>query len=126
AVVGGLVAARGLLEDPALLDDATLLGLADRVGGHPDNGAPAVYGGFPVSWVDGATRRARAVSLAVHPDIVPVACVPGEEPATPKARAMLPREVPHADAAFTAGRAALVVEAMTRRPDLLLAATEER
>jgi homoserine kinase len=66
------------------------------------------------------------VSLAVHPDIVPIACVPGEELATSKARAMLPRDVPHADAAFTAGRAALIVEAMTRHPELLLAATEER
>jgi homoserine kinase len=52
--------------------------------------------------------------------------VPEEELATSKARAMLPATVPHGDAAFTAGRAALLVEALTRRPDLLLAATRER
>jgi homoserine kinase len=126
AVVAGLVAARGLLEDPSLLDDATVLVLADRFEGHPDNVAASVYGGFTVSWVDAQSREARAVSLGVHPEIVPIACVPGEELATSKARAMLPREVPHADAAFTAGRAALIVEAMTRRPELLLAATDER
>jgi homoserine kinase len=126
AVVAGLVAARGLLENPSVLDDATVLVLADRFEGHPDNVAASVYGGFTVSWVDAQTREARAVSLAVHPEIVPIACVPTEELATSKARAMLPREVPHADAAFTAGRAALIVEAMTRRPDLLLAATDER
>ncbi len=34
--------------------------------------------------------------------------------------------MPHVDAAFNAGRAALLVEAMTRRPELLLAATEDR
>jgi homoserine kinase len=39
---------------------------------------------------------------------------------------MLPASVPHRDAAFTAGRAALLVEALGRRPDLLHAATEDR
>ena len=39
---------------------------------------------------------------------------------------MLPAEVPHADAAFTAGRAALLVHALTAAPQLLLAATEDR
>ena len=39
---------------------------------------------------------------------------------------MLPENVPHGDAAFTAGRAALLVEAMARRPELLLPATEDR
>ena len=39
---------------------------------------------------------------------------------------MLPETVPHADAALTAGRAALLVEALARRPDLLLPATEDR
>ena len=39
---------------------------------------------------------------------------------------MLPASVPHRDAAFTAGRAALLVEALGRRPELLLAATEDR
>lgn len=126
AVVAGLIAARGLLKDPSALDAATILVLADRFEGHPDNVAASVYGGFTISWVDAATREARAVSLAVHPEVVPIACVPSEELATSKARAMLPAEVLHADAAFTAGRAALIVEAMTRRPELLLAATEER
>lgn len=39
---------------------------------------------------------------------------------------MLPTHVPHADAAFNAGRAALLVEALARRPDLLLDATDDR
>jgi homoserine kinase len=34
--------------------------------------------------------------------------------------------VPHVDAAVNAGRAALLVEALTRRPELLLPATEDR
>ncbi len=45
---------------------------------------------------------------------------------TETARGLLPRTVPHVDAAVNAGRAALLVEALTRRPELLLPATEDR
>jgi homoserine kinase len=39
---------------------------------------------------------------------------------------VLPATVPHTDAAFQAGRAALLVEALGRRPELLLTATQDR
>ncbi|NLT53271.1 MAG: homoserine kinase [Actinomycetales bacterium] len=126
AVVAGLVAARSLLTDARPLDDDTVLDLAEGFEGHPDNVAASLFGSFTVSWVDAEPRRPRAVRLEVHPDVVPVACVPAEELSTSKARAMLPAEVPHADAAFNAGRAALLVEALTRRPELLLPATADR
>ena len=38
---------------------------------------------------------------------------------------MLPESVPHKDASTNAGRAALLVHALTARPDLLFAATED-
>jgi homoserine kinase len=178
AVVAGLVAARGLLADPAPLDDATLLRLATAFEGHPDNAAAALLGGFTISWsetapgssdgaptdsagdavqeapdaavsastdrrapriavagadgtkapaaVAGELPQARAVAVPVHPDVSVVACVPGWELPTSVARRMLPAEVPHRDAAFNAGRAALLVEALSRRPDLLPAATADR
>ena len=53
-------------------------------------------------------------------------CLPAHELSTATARAILPPTVPHADAAFNAGRAALLVQALGRRPDLLLEATEDR
>jgi homoserine kinase len=52
--------------------------------------------------------------------------VPEVRLATRTARAALPAAVPHQDAAFNAGRSALLVEALSRRPDLLLPATEDR
>jgi homoserine kinase len=52
--------------------------------------------------------------------------VPDVRLATARARAALPARVSHADAAFTAGRAALLVEALARRPELLFDATEDR
>ena len=43
-IVGGLMAANKLLGSPA--DDAVLLSIASEVEGHPDNVAPAMFGGF--------------------------------------------------------------------------------
>lgn len=130
AIVAGLVAARGLLADPAPLPDEVLFGLATNLEGHPDNASASLFGGLTLSWLEpdgtdgpGTPRVARP---RLDPRIGVVVAVPEEELATSKARAMLPATVPHADAAFTAGRAALLVEALTRRPDLLLAATQER
>lgn len=126
AVVAGIVAARGLVADPHALDDDTALALATAMEGHPDNAAPALLGGATVAWTDGVTGAVGAARIAVHDDVVPVAVVPATHLSTKAARGVLPATVPHGDAAFQAGRAALLVEALGRRPDLLLAATEDR
>jgi homoserine kinase len=55
-----------------------------------------------------------------------VALVPPQPVETTVARGLLPQAVPHADASFNAGRAALLVAAMSRQPELLLAATSDR
>jgi len=123
AVVAGLLVARGLVAEPESLDDAALLALATAMEGHPDNAAPALLGGVTVAWTDDAVHAAR---LPVHPDVLPVAIVPPHQLSTRRARGVLPAQVPHADAAFEAGRAALLVEALGRRPDLLFPATEDR
>jgi homoserine kinase len=125
AVVAGLVAARGTLDDPSILDDDTLLKLATDFEGHPDNAAAALLGGFTVCWLD-AQYIPHAVRLDVRADLDPVVCVPGFALATSAARAMLPAAVPHADAAFNAARAALLVHAMTSQPGLLMEATQDR
>ncbi|SDU56839.1 homoserine kinase [Jiangella alkaliphila] len=122
AIVGGVVAARALTGVTAH-DDA--LALADRLEGHPDNVAACLYGGLTVAWRDDA-GAARATRIDVHPDVAPIVCVPSFEVSTEKARGLLPGTVPHADAAANAGRAALLVHALGRRPDLLLDATADR
>jgi homoserine kinase len=56
-----------------------------------------------------------------------VAFVPAKPLSTEVARGLLPRTVPHADAARNAGRAALLAAAVLNgRADLLLTATEDR
>ena len=130
AVAQGLVQAAGLSDEPVQAVRERLLLESSRREGHPDNAAPAVFGGFTIAWTrgDDPTRpeAVRSVRLPVHPDVRAVVCVPQEELATSRARALLPAAVPHADAALTAGRAGLLVHALTSAPELLLDATVDR
>ena len=125
AVCAGIVAARAVTTGGAeRLDETTALELATELEGHPDNVAACLWGGFTVAWTDGGA--ARAIRLEPAASIVPVVFVPSQPLLTETARGLLPRTVPHVDAAANAGRAALLVEALTRRPELLFPATEDR
>ncbi|NLG55539.1 MAG: homoserine kinase [Rhodococcus sp.] len=138
AVVGGLAAANGLAAkmDPTFaLSDEQLVQLSSEFEGHPDNAAASVLGGAIVSWSEesqpedptsAVPRVYRAVRLPVHPSIRVVALVPEERSSTAHTRGLLPDAVPHRDAAFNVSRGALAVVALTERPDLLMAATEDR
>jgi homoserine kinase len=124
AIVAGLALARALtVGGDERLPDEELLSLASSIEGHPDNVAACLYGGVTVAWM----RDDRAQVLRVEPStsIVPVVCVPSSAVPTKRARALLPETVPHADAAANAARAALLITALTSRPDLLLDATSD-
>jgi homoserine kinase len=121
AAVAGVLAGyalAGMQPDDAALD------LAAGFDGHADNAGASLLGGLVISWRD--ERAFRAVRLEPHPDLAPVLLVPELTSSTEITRGLLPAEVPHIDAAFTAGRAALAVHALTVAPQLLLAATEDR
>ena len=125
AAVAGLVAARALVRGGTQrLDDAALLRLAYRFEGHPDNVAPCLLGGLTIAWTAG--DEVRVARLTPAPDLRPVVFVPPQRGETRAARAALPAAVPHADAAHSAGRAALLVHALTSAPGQLFDATEDR
>ena len=125
AIVAGICAARGLVAGGSLLmDDDAVFDLAARLEGHPDNVAPAFYGGFTIAAT--SDGRSRAATVSVDPRVQVVVFVPPEPVETKLARRLLPAVVPHADAAANAGCAALLVAALSRQPELLLAATEDR
>lgn len=127
AIVAGLVGASALAGTAYArgeLSDDDLLCLANELEGHPDNVAACLLGAATIAWLDG--QRAHAVRLEPHPDLAPVAFVPTGQFATETARGLLPAEVPHADAAANAGRAALLAYALTVDPSVLFAATEDR
>ncbi|TDB72816.1 homoserine kinase [Micromonospora sp. KC721] len=125
AIVAGVLLARALVTDGGQrLDDEAALRLAAEIEGHPDNVAPCLLGGFTVAWTE--PSGARAVSLPVAEGVRPTVFVPAERGFTETARAALPATVPHVDAAANAGRAALLVHALTAEPGLLVPATVDR
>ena len=124
AVVAGIAAMRGLIAEPDALGQEQMLRLATRFEGHPDNAAPAIYGGATVAWQD--VDGAHAVPLVMSPVIETAVLIPGAVLPTKQARAVLPAQVPHVDAAFNVGRAALLVAALAGMPERLMAATEDR
>lgn len=125
AIVTGVVAAKALVgRGREQLAEHSALALATEIEGHPDNVAACLHGGFTLAWT--AEGLPGVLRLDPAPEVVPVLFIPAAELSTEKARGLLPSSVPHADAAANAARAALLVEALTRRPDLLLLATEDR
>lgn len=124
AVVAGVVAARAMIAEPDALSAEEVLLLANAFEGHPDNAAPAIYGGATVAWTDEAGAHARPLQVA--DEIETAVLIPHATLPTREARAVLPRTVPHADAAFNVGRAALLVNALAGRPEDLYDATFDR
>lgn len=124
AIVGGLALARGLVAGGGLLlDDEAVFRLAADLEGHPDNVAPAFYGGFVISGREG--EEWFAVRSGVDPRVSTVVFVPDTPLATSVARRLLPASVSHDDAAANAGRTALLVAALAGQPEHLLAATRD-
>lgn len=125
AIVAGIMAARGLLEGVVEFDPRGLLALATALEGHPDNVAPALFGGLTIAWMtpDGPEFK----RLMVHRGVSPLIAVPESiTMSTALARSLQPMSVPHEDAIFNVSRSALLIAALIQSPELLLAATEDR
>lgn len=124
AIVAGMVAANAALE--ANLTAEEILGLAVEVEGHPDNVAPALYGGVVVTCTEGV-QGIRSVVLEAPDDLVAAIAIPSFRLSTAKARAVFPETVPHCDAVFNLGRAALLIASLQQRKyDLLSASMADR
>lgn len=111
AIVAGLCAANRLLGQP-LLSEEELLRYAVTLEGHPDNVAPALYGGLVVSV--GPHKSLKTYALKPHPELCAVVCVPDFELKTQEARAVLPRTVLREDAVENVARALLLASALER------------
>ena len=124
AIVAGVHLARALVDGGAsTMSDERAFRLAAELEGHPDNVAAACFGGLTIA--GGGADGDFAVSLPVVAGIRAVAFVPSTPLETAVARALLPEVVPHGDAAADAGRAGLLVAALTRDPAYLFEATRD-
>ena len=113
-VAGAIAAGRECAPDE-------LLALGVDLEGHSDNLAAALAGGVCLTW-DGRIAR-----IAEEMPAEAIALIPKERVSTKAARAELPEQVPHADAAYTAGRATMLGAALANgSPELFAAAAADR
>ena len=116
AIVAGLTAANEILGSP--LNKQGLLKLATELEGHPDNVAPAIFGGFTVSVMDNG--EVQTFSFLPRIKLKLIVAVPDFELSTRLARKVLPKNISRADAIFNISRASMLIAALVEgREDLL-------
>lgn len=111
-IVGGLMAANKLLGNPA--DDAVLLSIASEVEGHPDNVAPAIFGGFCVASIeeDGSVSYSK---IDWPENWKLTVLIPDYELDTKIARSILPETISVADAAYNIRKASMIIDSVYRK-----------
>lgn len=105
AIVSGVAAAWAFAHNGNLNKQA-IFELAAAIEGHPDNVAPAVFGGLTTSWKNG--DEFHTVRYSVSKQIRATIFVPNFTLSTQMARQALPEKVPYADAVFNVSRACLL------------------
>ena len=123
AIVSGIFCANELLSGG--LSKKEIVEIATGIEGHPDNVAPAVYGGVSVSALEGSVVH--SVRFMPARELQFVVAVPEYEVPTRLARAALPKYIAHADGVFNVSRAALLTAAlMSGDMDSLAFALEDK
>lgn len=115
-LVGGALGANLILSLGLTKED--ILAVATEIEGHPDNIAPAVYGGFTASLMQDG--KPLAASCPVHSSLRFCAFIPDFKTSTHDARAVLPKTVPFADAVFNASHVAVLLAALASGDTALL------
>jgi len=123
AAIAGVAAANALLE--LGLDDQAVARIAAGVEGHPDNVAPAIFGGATLAFGTQSGNGSSGLeirALAVSPEIAIVLAVPEFSVETVRARALLPSTLPHPVATRAAALGAALVQGLATADGALLAA----
>ena len=95
-----------------------LLNITNAMEGHPDNLAPAFFGGLTASMVDNGLPV--SVNFPLHPDWEFLALVPDFDLPTTLAREALPNEYVRSDAVYNIAHGALVLKALELGDEKLL------
>tara|TARA_B110001452_G_scaffold81512_1_gene66666 strand:- start:270 stop:1283 length:1014 start_codon:yes stop_codon:yes gene_type:complete len=110
ALVAGLAAGLAVggkdLSTPAT--KKLLLQMAADEEGHPDNVAPAIYGGFQIA-LKSSTGQWITQRVQIPDGLQCVLFIPDEEMSTAEARAALPESLSYSEAVFNISRAAMLV-----------------
>lgn len=105
AIVGGLIAANEATGNR--LSRQEIFEMATDIEGHPDNVAPAVFGGITISVIK--ENHPYSVSFMPPRELIMVVAVPDFTLSTNKARQVLPASVPFNDSVFNIGRTAMLI-----------------
>ena len=126
AIVGGLIAGLALCgkelkvfgndslySGGVTAEPEELLQLACKIEGHPDNVAPAIYGGIQlgIKMRNGKWRSSRVNCPA---DLQMVAYIPNVVGVTAELRKVLKSKIPRQDAIFNIGRVAFLVNSLSQ------------
>lgn len=117
-LTAGAMGANALHGSPLPLQQ--ILEVTNPIEGHPDNLAPAIFGGLTASMMLG--DKPITAPCALHPDWKFLALIPDFPLSTAAARSVLPDSYSRADAVYNVGRGALVIKALELGDEALLAA----
>lgn len=107
-ILAGVMAANEIAGGP--LNKAEILKVAVEIEGHPDNIAPALYGGMAVSIKD--EEKIYVEKIKLSSELKFCALIPDFTLSTQMSRSVLPKEIPYKDALFNIGRTALLIAAL--------------
>ncbi len=115
-IVAGVVGANEISK--AKLRKEDILEIATEIEGHPDNVAPAIFGGLITSMTDGGNIIYNRVNIEAKFKFV--ALIPEFTLSTEKARSVLPKTIAYSDAVENVGRVSMLLAALINgRLDLL-------
>jgi homoserine kinase len=109
ATIGGLMAGNGIAGNPLSLRE--IFQLASTIEGHPDNVAPALFGGCQLV---AGSREWQLCHVPWHQHLIAVAAIPEFELSTAKARQVLPKEVPLSDAIFNCAHLGILLQGLSQ------------
>lgn len=107
-IVAGLTGANALFGHK--MNKYEIFDLATQMEGHPDNVAPAIFGGLTVSFMD--QGKPNMIRYGVKKDLIFVTMIPDFEVSTKKAREVLPDQMSYAQAVYQMGRTAALAKAI--------------
>lgn len=115
-IVAGIMGANEILGRP--LDKEEILKMATEIEGHPDNVAPAIYGGLVVSLMD--KDKIYTGKVPIKNDLEFIALVPDFQLETTRARSVLPKTIPLGDGIYNVGRASMLITALVTGDNRLI------
>lgn len=110
-IVAGVIMAYEISQKAYSLDD--ILQIASQIEGHPDNVAPAIFGGMRASVQEGG--RVYSQKMEIYDDLRFIAAVPSFMLSTQEARSVLPAQVDFPSAVQNVSNTALLIGCFQNR-----------